>query len=75
MSARTILGAGAAGANAPSPVIGAPSNRQSRAPGLTGGGPPPSHCPHEWRYARCAEIRGEYVVECKCRLCHQTTLL
>lgn len=30
---------------------------------------------HEWRYARCAEIRGEYICEVKCRHCGKTELL
>lgn len=35
----------------------------------------PYKCAHEWRYARCAEIRGEYICEVKCRHCGKTELL
>jgi hypothetical protein len=30
---------------------------------------------HSYRYARCAVVRGDYVVEMKCRYCGKTDLL
>jgi hypothetical protein len=32
-------------------------------------------CDHEWQYARCAVVRGEYLVEVKCRVCGKRELL